>query len=159
MPVRLTWILGSAALVVLAGAAVAILLGGNRAEAQGVFAGLEATVITSPACDCCGGWIAEFEARGATVQRVHTDDLVGEKNARRVPSSVWSCHTAVIDGYTVEGHVPMDALEDLLSARPDIDGIGLGGMPAGSPGMPGPKTAPFNVMAIHDGGVTPFGLY
>ena len=153
------WIFAGAGLAVVAVAVVVVALVASRADARGVFDGVHVTVITSESCDCCGGWIAEFEANGGTAERVVSNDLVAAKHDRRVPSSVWSCHTAEVDGYVVEGHVPMDALERLLTERPAIDGIGLAGMPAGSPGMPGPQTDPFEVMAIHDGGVLPFGLY
>ena len=75
------------------------------------------------------------------------------------PTEAWSCHTALIDGYPVEGHVPVEAIEDLLAERPDIDGIALPGMRAGSPGMPGEKASPFEVLAIDDGTLSAFGAY
>jgi hypothetical protein len=62
-----------------------------------------------------------------------------------------SCHTTVIDGYFVEGHVPFEAIEKLLAERPDIDGIALPDMPAGSPGMPGRKSGPFDIYQVKDG--------
>lgn len=69
------------------------------------------------------------------------------------------CHTAVIDGYAIEGHVPVAAIEDLLATRPAIDGIALPAMPPGSPGMPGVKAGPFEILAVTDGVVSPFGSY
>ena len=98
-------------------------------------------------------------SHGFTVESIEEADVSAFKEARGAPRDVWSCHTAVIDGYTVEGHVPVEAIEDLLADRPDIDGIALPGMPPGSPGMSGEKAAPFEVLAIDDGTITTFGEY
>ena len=76
-----------------------------------------------------------------------------------VPLTAMSCHTAIVDGYIVEGHVPVAAIFDPLQQRPDIDGIALPGMPQGSPGMPGEQTAPFEILAIDDGTISVFGSY
>jgi hypothetical protein len=114
---------------------------------------------SAPGCDCCGGWEEYMISHGYTVESTEEADLSAFKEARGVPRDAWSCHTAVIDGYTVEGHVPLEAIEDLLSERPDIDGIALPGMPPGSPGMSGEKQAPFEVLAIDDGATSSFGQY
>ena len=100
-----------------------------------------------------------MRSHGWTVMSVETDDMTGVKRMHNLPEATWSCHTAVIDGYVVEGHVPLSAIEDMLAKRPAIDGIALPGMPAGSPGMPGIREAAFQVLAIADGGATPFGAY
>ena len=81
---------------------------------------------------------------------VNTDDIITVKERHGVPDEMYSCHTMVIGNYVVEGHVPMAALNRLLSEAPDIAGIGLAGMPAGSPGMGGAKTEPFVVEVISD---------
>ena len=74
-----------------------------------------------------------------------------------VPRNLESCHTEIIGGYFVEGHMPIEAIEKLLSERPDIRGIALPGMPSGSPGMPGPKTEPWTIYAVNkDGSVGEF---
>lgn len=114
---------------------------------------------SAPGCDCCAGWEAYMTSHGFTVESTEETDLAAFKEARGVPREAWSCHTAVIDGYTVEGHVPVEAIEDLLTDQPDIDGIALPGMPPGSPGMPSDKEAPFEVLAIDDGTTSSFGRY
>lgn len=116
-------------------------------------------VYKSPSCECCHEWEAYLREHGVPVRSVPTEDMVAVKDAHEVPSEAWSCHTAIVDGYVVEGHVPVEAIEDLLAAAPDIDGIALPGMPSGSPGMPGEKEAPFEILALRDGATEAFGAY
>ncbi|HLA17356.1 MAG TPA: DUF411 domain-containing protein [Candidatus Limnocylindrales bacterium] len=116
-------------------------------------------VYKSPSCECCHEWEAYLTARGYTVRSVPTDDLSAVKIDHGLPEATWSCHTAVIGGYVVEGHVPVAAIEDLLRDRPAIDAIALPGMPAGSPGMPGTKAGPFEILSVTDGEVALFGSY
>lgn len=116
-------------------------------------------VYKSPSCTCCHEWEVYLRGLGYTVKSVPTDDMSAVKAQYGLPQDTWSCHTAVIAGYAVEGHVPVEAIEDLLAARPAIDGIALPAMPAGSPGMPGVKEGAFEVLAVTDGVVSPFGSY
>ena len=116
-------------------------------------------VFKSPACSCCHEWEAYLRGLGYTVKSVPTDDMAAVKAQYGLPQDTWSCHTAVIAGYAVEGHVPVEAIEDLLAERPAIDGIALPAMPPGSPGMPGAKEGPFEVLAVTDGAASPFGSY
>jgi hypothetical protein len=109
------------------------------------------TVYKSPNCGCCVGYIAELEKNGFEVKTVNVEDMSTIKQKYNIPLDMQSCHTAVVDGYFVEGHVPIEAVNKMLSERPAIDGIVLPKMPAGSPGMPGTKSAPFKVYAIADG--------
>lgn len=114
----------------------------------------------TPTCGCCGGWQDHVAAEGYRVDEHHHADLADLKHDFGIPADQWSCHTTEVDGYFVEGHVPAAALDDLLDSRPEIDGITLAGMPSGSPGMPGPQEAPFEVMAVVDGEIVgPFGEY
>ena len=78
-----------------------------------------------------------------------------------VPADLQTCHTALIDGYVVEGHVPLDAIQKLLKERPKVAGIGVAGMPIGSPGMEnGCRKQPFNTMAFtKDGKQTVFAKH
>ena len=99
------------------------------------------TVWKSPSCGCCRGWIDHMETAGFAVDVVETDDLDPLKSARGIPVELHACHTAEIAGYAVEGHVPAAAIAKLLAEKPDLDGIALPGMPAGSPGMGGPAEA------------------
>jgi hypothetical protein len=116
-------------------------------------------VYKSPTCSCCHEWEAYLRARSYDVRSIPTEDMVRVKADRGVPGAAFSCHTALINGYVVEGHVPIEAIQDLLADRPAIDGIALPEMPPGSPGMPGAKAAPFEILAIEDGELSVFGEY
>ncbi|HET8986799.1 MAG TPA: DUF411 domain-containing protein [Trueperaceae bacterium] len=147
--------------VTIVGAAVAaaLVLGGQSAQAASQFEGLPMTVHKSPLCGCCGEYIAILRQRGAEVTVIDTEDTASVKQGLGVPMSAWSCHTTVVAGYAVEGHLPIEAIEHLLDERPDVGGIALPGMPAGSPGMTGMKTSPFEVVAFEAHGVRHFGDY
>jgi hypothetical protein len=113
----------------------------------------------APNCGCCTGWEAYIEDQGFAVDSVEDPGLTEFKMTSGVPSTAMSCHTAIVDGYIVEGHVPVEAILDLLEQRPEIDGIALPDMPAGSPGMPGEKNAPFEILAFVNGTTSAFGEY
>lgn len=117
------------------------------------------TVYRSPDCSCCHLWADIARAEGWTVATADVIDLASFKAEHGVPVEAASCHTAIVDGYIVEGHVPPAAIERLLAERPDIDGIALPGMPAGSPGMGGVATTPFEILAIDGGALSVFGSY
>lgn len=95
------------------------------------------TVYKSAACVCCEGWVAHMEDAGFDVEVVEDRNLMAVKSDRRVPRALHSCHTATVAGYTVEGHVPAEDVKRMLRERPTVAGIGVGGMPPGSPGMSG----------------------
>lgn len=120
----------------------------------------EVVVHRSPTCPCCGGLQDAMRAAGATLTEEHHDDMERVKDDRGIPTEQRSCHTSEVDGYFLEGHVPLQAVADLLEKRPAIDGIALAGMPPGAPGMSGDKTGAFVVTAIVDGKVVgEFGRY
>ncbi len=109
----------------------------------------------SPGCSCCLGWVEYVEELGAQVTITEVADLAAFKALNEVPLDATSCHTAIVDGYVVEGHVPAAAIQALLDSRPDIVGIALPGMPADSPGMGGDAST-WNaqpVVGIGPGGV------
>jgi hypothetical protein len=109
-------------------------------------------VYKSATCGCCKGWIAHLEAEGFTVDARDVRDLMTVKRDGGVPPAMSSCHTAIVDGYVVEGHVPADQVKRLLVERPDIAGIAAPGMPIGSPGMEGANAQPYQVLSFtHDG--------
>lgn len=108
-----------------------------------------------PFCGCCTGWIAHMRAAGFEVVAHDTDDLGAVKRANGVPAALSSCHTALVEGYVVEGHIPAPVTQRLLENRPAIRGIVLPGMPSGSPGMDGPKAGPFVIYALPRGGEEP----
>ena len=105
-------------------------------------------VTKTPTCGCCGAWIDLAREHGFEVEVTDTVDYVGMKQAADVPSDLWACHTARIDGYMVEGHVPFAAIDRLLSERPDVEGISVPGMPSGSPGMGLDPAAVYDVIAF-----------
>ncbi|WP_232796456.1 DUF411 domain-containing protein [Roseovarius salinarum] len=104
-------------------------------------------VTKTPTCGCCSAWVDLARARDWRVEVEDTPDYVGMKQAAEVPERLWACHTAKIAGYTVEGHVPFEAIRKLLDERPDIEGISVPGMPAGSPGMGTDPDAVYDVIA------------
>lgn len=108
----------------------------------------------SPTCGCCGAWANYLRRAGFAVTIVNEDDLAPVKLRAGVPTSLQSCHTAFIEGYVVEGHVPIEAIEKMLASRPPILGVAVPDMPGGSPGMEvlGMKPDPFKVMSFAKGG-------
>ena len=95
-----------------------------------------------------------MEENDYTVEVEDVQDLTAVKSQYQVPSQLQSCHTAIVDGYIIEGHVPVDAIERLLSERPDITGLAVPGMPVGSPGMEveGYDVQPYDVIAFDKSG-------
>jgi hypothetical protein len=109
------------------------------------------TIYKSPTCGCCVGFGAYLQGKGFSVNSVSTNNMNSIKAQYSIPSSMDSCHTAIIEGYFVEGHIPVEAIDKLLSEKPDIDGIALPDMPSGSPGMPGPQTEDYVIYSLKDG--------
>jgi hypothetical protein len=108
------------------------------------------TVYKSPTCGCCGKWVDHVRAAGYDVKTIDVDDVTPYKQKYGVPLDLSSCHTGVIDGYAIEGHVPADVITRLLTEKPKgAKAIAVPGMPLGSPGMevPGRKDA-YNVILI-----------
>ena len=95
-----------------------------------------------------------MEAHGYDVDARSVTNLSAIKRELGIPRELISCHTAVVDGYVVEGHVPVSTVDRLLRERPDIVGIGVPGMPIGSPGMEGPNAVPYDVLSFDEGGGT-----
>ena len=93
------------------------------------------TVYKTPSCGCCVKWVEYLQKEGFEVKSVNRDDLAPIKQRAGVPPAMSSCHTALVDGYVVEGHVPAQAIRKLLQERPNTLGLAVPGMPANSPGM------------------------
>jgi len=106
----------------------------------------------NPGCDCCEGYADFLRKHGFTVTVKETPELDELSRKAGIPSELHGCHTAFHGNYVVEGHVPVEAINKLLAERPRIKGISLPGMPEGSPGMGGTKSAPFTILAIGDDG-------
>lgn len=105
-------------------------------------------VFKSPSCGCCGLWVEHLTATGFTVEIEDLDDLSAIKQMAGVPDHLLACHTGMIEGYAIEGHVPAAAIEKLVAERPAITGLAVPGMPAGSPGMPDPAPERYDVIAF-----------
>ena len=129
-------------------AAVLLAPAGAKAEPR------EAVVYKDPNCGCCAEYAKYLEGNGFAVSVVDTRDLTAVKHAHDVPEALAGCHTVLVEGYVVEGHVPVSVLERLLSERPEIKGISLPGMPAGSPGMEPAGAEPYTVFLLRRDGST-----
>jgi hypothetical protein len=114
------------------------------------------TVYKSSTCGCCSNWVEHMRTNGFEVKAIDVDDIDKVKRERGVPSSAASCHTGIVNGYVVEGHVPADAVQKMLKEKPAIAGIAVPGMPMGSPGMevPGGAKDPFNIVSFDKSGKT-----
>ncbi|HEX6631872.1 MAG TPA: DUF411 domain-containing protein [Gemmatimonadaceae bacterium] len=112
------------------------------------------TVYKSPTCGCCRNWVDHLRQNGFDVVAIDTNDLAAVKTTHGIGRDVESCHTAIVDGYVIEGHVPADLIARLLTERPAIAGLAVPGMPMGSPGMEGPTTEPYDVLALQKDGRT-----
>lgn len=117
----------------------------------------EVQVFRSPSCGCCGKWVEHMEAAGFTVSETLTDDLDPIKQEHGVSEDLASCHTAIADGYVIEGHIPAADVQRLLAEKPDVTGIAVPGMPIGSPGMEiGDEREPYTVFSFDESGAEPF---
>jgi hypothetical protein len=116
---------------------------------------IRATLFKSPQCGCCEGYAAYLRKNGFDVEVKTTHDLASISRKAGVPEAMQGCHTTFIEGYVVDGHVPISAIRKLLAERPAIAGITLPGMPDGSPGMSGRKQGPFTIYAVPKNGAPP----
>src|SRR5919201_214357 len=115
--------------------------------------GARITVFKDPNCGCCKNWIQYLRQHGFDVVSRDTSDLSGVKLTAHVPTKLQSCHTAFVNGYVVEGHVPAADIERLLRERPKVAGLAVPGMPAGSPGMEiGSRVVHYDVIAFRRDG-------
>lgn len=112
------------------------------------------TVYKDPSCGCCKNWIEHLLKHGFRVNAKDTPNLAGVKETLGVPGRLAACHTAVVGGYLVEGHVPAEDIARLLAKKPRIRGLAVPGMPMGSPGMEGGSRQPYSVLAFDAAGKT-----
>lgn len=110
----------------------------------------EATLYKNPQCGCCDEYARHLQEQGVDVTIVDDVELSEIKQRAGVPYGLGSCHTIEIGDYWIEGHVPMEAVTKLFEEQLDVDGIGLAGMPMGTPGMPGPQEGPYEVYTFTD---------
>jgi len=167
---RMAWIAGGIGLAAVVTVGVAVFAGRSDERATPSLTGSRSTesqlitsalpvvdVYKSPTCGCCSKWVDHLGEEGFEVRSTDTSDLADFKASHGVPRQVESCHTALVAGYVVEGHVPASDIERLLRKRPaTIRGVAVPGMPIGSPGMevPGTKAQPYDVIAFDKNGRT-----
>ena len=120
-----------------------------KADVEGPMTGFK-----DPNCGCCAGYVGHLRRAGYEVQVKNVADIMMVKRMAGVPEGMGSCHTTTVGRYVIEGHVPLDVVEEFLEAEPDVRGIALPGMPMGSPGMNGPKTEPFVIQSFGKDGDT-----
>jgi hypothetical protein len=129
----------------LAGAAAVLLPVWGHAQSPAP----EVSLYKDPNCGCCGKWAEHMQRHGFRVAAHDVKDLDAIKKKQRVPEALGSCHTAIVAGYTVEGHVPADVVRRLLAQRPaGVIGLAVPGMPLGSPGMESPTPQRYDILAF-----------
>ncbi|MCC2634562.1 MAG: metal-binding protein [Ramlibacter sp.] len=110
-------------------------------------------VYKNPDCGCCGAWVDHLKAAGFPVKVHETPDTSAVRKRHGIPDAFGSCHTGVVAGYALEGHVPAADVKRLLATRPVAAGLSVPGMPVGSPGMEvGSRKDPFQVLLIDKAG-------
>ena len=115
----------------------------------------EITVWHSPTCGCCTKWIHHLEQAGFPVRSHAQHDVAMIKHRLGLPNDLASCHTGMVDGYVIEGHVPAEDIKRLLKERPFVRGLSVPGMPIGSPGMEmGDRVDPYEVLSFDEDGKT-----
>src|SRR5882724_4392132 len=123
-------------------------------------AGQEIDVFKTPTCGCCGKWVEHLKANSFDVAVHEVPSTADYRLKYGVPEKLQSCHTAVVNGYAIEGHVPARDIQRLLKAGPHAKGLAVPGMPAGSPGMESARSDAYAVLLFDDkGGATVFQKY
>lgn len=105
-------------------------------------------VYKSEWCGCCEAWIDHLKANGFTVKAKNVRDTGEYRKKFGIPNDLGSCHTGVVQGYGIEGHVPAADIKRLLVERPKAKGLAVPSMPLGSPGMEGPRNDPYDVLLV-----------
>lgn len=120
---------------------------------------LNIKVAKRPSCGCCNGWVEHLKNNGFKTEAREELNLTALKARLGVPKNLASCHTAEIEGYVIEGHVPAAAIRRLLAERPEAVGLAVPGMPIGSPGMEGGEPETYDVILFSNGSQQTFGRY
>ncbi len=132
----------------------AVLITGGVGVMQRPAHAADVIVYKSPTCGCCKAWVRHLQENGFSVQVRDQWDVNSIKTELGVPPRLRSCHTAMVDGYVIEGHVPAREIQRLLKEKPQIKGLTVPGMPMGSPGMEGPFTVAYDVLTFQQSGDT-----
>ena len=130
----------------LAASAAAVLAGSGRSLHAAPRVTMQ--VRKDPGCGCCDKWADHFRQAGFTVEVTEDPDRVAYRNRLGIPAEWQTCHTGVVEGFVVDGHVPADLVRKMLADKPAIRGLAVPGMPMGSPGMEGPVTQRYDVLAF-----------
>jgi hypothetical protein len=137
----------------------AVMFAGSLANAASAQELIHATMHKMPYCACCEAHAEHLRANGFDVEIRETEDLTPIRRAEGVPADLEGCHTILVDGLAVEGHVSAGTIKRFLSERPaGAAGIAMPGMPTGVPGMTGLKEGPVNVYLFGDGEPTVFAV-
>jgi hypothetical protein len=144
---KLIWVVA----IILIASIVYFISNGFVKKENSVYAG-KVILYKDPTCGCCSEYASYLKSNGFNVKIITIDDMASIKQKYGIPSNLESCHTAIFGDYFVEGHVPIEAVEKMLTEKPAINGISLPDMPPGSPGMPGIKNEIFKVYSITDDG-------
>ena len=131
----------------------AVAVAGVRPLAQ---KGSAVQVYKDPTCGCCVLWVEHLRKAGFSATVMDVEDMTAVKDKHGVPRQARSCHTGVVDGYVLEGHVPAEDVQRLLKQRSAVVGLAVPGMPIGSPGMEvaGMKPRPYDVLSFDKNGNT-----
>ena len=116
--------------------------------------GIPITVYKSPTCGCCAKWVEHLRANGFNPTVHEMPDVSPIKVELGVTDRLRSCHTAKVEGYVIEGHVPAEAIQKMLRDKPAIVGLAVPGMPMGSPGMEGASASRYDIIAFRKDGQT-----
>ena len=111
-------------------------------------------VYKNASCGCCGSWVDHLRSQGFAVKVTEVADVTPYRVRAGVPAALASCHTGLVDGYAIEGHVPAADIRRLLRERPVAGGLAAPGMPAGAPGMDMPHAPAYDVLLFQRDGTT-----
>lgn len=121
----------------------------SLAAAESIKAKLPIKVYRSPTCTCCGKWVTHLKDQGFVVEDITSEDMAAIKNQYKVPLALRSCHTAVVSGHVIEGHVPAEDIRSLIAMKAGPLGLSVPGMPVGTPGMEmGASKDPYQVIGF-----------
>lgn len=111
-------------------------------------------VFKSEFCGCCSAWVEHLKANGFATRVKNVENPSDYRQRAGIPEELGSCHTAMVQGYAIEGHVPAGDIKRLLAQKPKAKGLAVPGMPLGSPGMEGPRKDPYDVILVQADGKT-----
>lgn len=151
--------LAASATTLAVGAAMLSTRPASLSASTEVAAPVEITVYKSPTCGCCSKWVDHMTASGFKVIAHDTSDMQAVKKKLGVPDAMASCHTAVVNGYVIEGHVPAADIQRLLRDKPKVAGLAVPGMVMGSPGMEGSRSDPYSVVTFGTGASAVFARH